>query len=719
MSKARVLVFLFIFAMLSLTRTARGDGMIVPIRPMPIILGDLYSVKYHRVYVDIHDQVATTTVEQAFINETAQPVEVQYIFPLPPNAQINKFSLIVGDQEISGKILGKDEARKIYEDIVRSQRDPGLLEYIGQGMFRTSVFPLPPHGERKSKLVYSELLKRDGDRVEYRYPLNTEKFSKKVLEEARVEFSLTSTAHLKNVYSPTHDVAPRWSGNNEVKGRWSAEGVRPDNDFRLFWTLSDEEVGATLFTYRPDPGDDGYFLFLASPKAEAANRKIVGKNVIVVLDHSGSMAGNKIQQAKGAARFITENLNSSDRFNIIFYDDNVDPLWDELRDYTSDNRREALAKIDSITDSGSTDIHGALTRAMGMIKDRSRPNFIIFLTDGLPTAGITNLSKIVEDVNKANTNNTRLFVFGVGYDVNAVLLDRLGTENHGLAEYVRPGENIEAAVSNFYSKIQNPALTDITLDFGGVRVRDTYPRAIPDLFRGGQLVVVGRYRDAGTRTITLTGAMGDKKQTFTYKLDFNNRTDREEFAFVSRLWAQKKIGWLIEQIRLKGENKEYVDEIVKLSTRYGIMTEYTSFLAREDVNIHDVAGNVAETHRNLKARTSVQTGAGGVNQAMQSGAMQTTNQAPGQAQFLNDEGRMVTMNTVKIIGSKTFYLKKGVWMDSEYREGMRIVELKQFDNPYFDLANKAPTQAQYMTFAPKESIIVVIDGVAYRIVAPK
>jgi Ca-activated chloride channel family protein len=307
----------------------------------------------------------------------------------------------------------------------------------------------------------------------------------------------------------------------------------------------------------------------------------------------------------------------------------------------------------------------------------------------------------------------------VGYDVNAVLLDRLGTENHGLAEYVRPGENIEAAVSNFYSKIQNPALTDVTLDFGGARVRDTYPRAIPDLFRGGQLVVVGRYRDAGTRTITLTGAMGDKKQTFTYKLDFNNRTDREEFAFVSRLWAQKKIGWLIEQIRLKGENKEYVDEIVKLSTRYGIMTEYTSFLAREDVNIHDVAGNVAETHRNLKARTSVQTGVGGVNQAMQSGAMQTANQAPGQAQFLNEEGRMVTMKTVKIIGSKTFYLKKGVWVDSEYREGMKIVELKQFDNPYFDLANKAPTQAQYMTFAPKESIIVVIDGVAYKIAAPK
>jgi len=719
MSKTRVAIFLFIFAMLSLARTAKGDGMIVPVRPMPIILGDLYSVKYHRVHVEIRDQMATTTIEQAFLNESGQPMEVQYIFPVPPDAQVNKFSLIVGDQEIPGKILGKEEARRIYEDIVRRQRDPALLEYIGQGMFRTGVFPLPPHGERKVKIVYSELLKRDGDRVGYRYPLNTEKFSRKVLEEVRIEFDLTSKAHIKNVYSPTHDVAPRWEGNNHVKGRWAAEGIRPENDFRLFWTLSGEDVGATLFTYRPDPGEDGYFLFLASPRADEGAQKIIGKNVILVLDHSGSMSGEKLQQAKGAARFIAENLNSKDRFNIVFYDDQVDPLWDELRDYNPDNRREALSKIDHIEAGGSTDIHAALTRALGMIKDRSRPNFIIFLTDGLPTAGITDLNGIVEDVRKANTNNTRLFVFGVGYDVNAVLLDRLGAENHGLAEYVRPGENIEASVSGFYVKIQNPALTDLAVSFGGARTRDLYPRVLPDLFRGGQLVLVGRYRDSGPQTVTLAGTVAGRKQSFAYKLNFDNRTDREEFAFVARLWAQKKIGWLIEQIRLHGENKEYVEDIVRLSTRYGIITEYTSFLAREDVRLEDVAGNAAEAHTNLKARTAVQTGPGGVNQAMQSGNMQNVQQANSAVQFLDQEGHQVNLKTVKIIGSKTFYLKKGVWVDSEYKEGMKLVELKQFDNPYFDLANKAPSQAQYMSFAPKEIIIVVIDGVAYKIIAPK
>lgn len=696
--------------------SALADGVIVPIRPEPVILGDLYSVKYHRVRVEINDQIATTTVDQVFVNETNRAIEVQYIFPLPASAQINKFSLFVGEQEVAGKLMGKEEARKIYEEIVRTQRDPALLEYVGQGMFRTSVFPIPPKGERRVKLVYTELLKKDGERVEYRYPLNTEKFSKRVLEEVRIDYSLTSSSPLKNVYSPSHDITRNWNGNNKVSGRWSAEGIKPDNDFRLFWTVSSDEVGATLFSYRPDTGEDGYFLLLASPRVDSGGQKIIPKNIILVLDVSGSMQGEKIVQARSAVRFIADNLNPQDNFNIIFYNDTVDSLWETLKPYTTENKKEALRKIERAEADGSTDINSALTKALSQIKDSSRPNYIIFLTDGLPTAGVTDLNTIAQNVKKSNLHRSRIFVFGVGYDVNAVLLDRLGTENYGFAEYVRPGENIEGKVSSFFSKIQNPAMTDIAINYGGVRVTDVYPKQLPDLFRGGQLVVVGRYKDVGERNITLTGKVGDKSQTFTYKVNFAGATNREDFAFVARLWAQKKIGWLIEQIRLQGENKELIDQIVKLSIRYGIMTEYTSFLAREDVNLADAEANVAQARENIRKKIEIQTGAGGVNQAVQSGTMQKVAQAPTKAVFLNEEGEEVQVDTVKIIGSKTFYLKKGVWVDSEYKEGMKIVEVKQFTDPYFEIARRRSDQAQYLTFAQKVPIIVVIDGVAYKII---
>ncbi len=349
--------------------------------------------------------------------------------------------------------------------------------------------------------------------------------------------------------------------------------------------------------------------------------------------------------------------------------------------------------------------------------DDKKPNFIIFLTDGLPTAGVTDPNRIAENVSRANKTHTKLFVFGVGYDVNAILLDRLGAENHGLAEYVQPGENIEAKVSDFYKKIQNPALTDITLDFGSTRVRDAYPRTLPDLFRGGQLVYVGRYRDTGKSTVTLAGRVGEKKQRFKYKVDFAGMTDREEHAFVASLWAQKKIGTLIEQIRLHGEKKEYVDEIVDLSTRYGIMTEYTSFLADEGVDIHDAPSHRVRAFEALAKKRRIRTGVGGVSQSVASGKMQRKKQAPSKASYLNMEGKVVQVDTVKIIGSKTFYLKKGVWVDAEYREEMKVTEVKPFSKPYFELAKNNVTQAKYMTFASKAAVIVVIKGKAYKIVA--
>ncbi len=693
-----------------------ADGVIVPVLPpeLPIArLGNFYSVQYHRVHTDIQGQAAVTTVEQAFSNELNQLVEVQYVFPLPRGSVVSKFSLTVEGREIDGKIMDKAQARQIYENIVRRQRDPALLEYIGEGMFQTNVFPLPAKGLRSVKLVYTELLTADNGLIEYRYPLNTEKFSKKVLGEVRVEFSLSDHTPLKNVYSPTHNVRLTWDGDRRVKGHWADENVRPANDFRLFWKLSDDRMGATLFTYRPEPSEDGYFLFLASPQPVRKDEKILPKDLILVIDVSGSMAGEKIEQARKAGRFIVERLNPDDHFNVIFYSSSVDPVWDRLQPCGKFALKDALSRIDKVEANGSTNIHEALTTALKQFSKNDRPGYLIFLTDGLPTAGTTDLNKIAADAKVANKQRTRLFAFGVGYDVNAVLLDRLGADNFGLADYVPPGQDMEDKVSSLYSKIQSPALTDPSLDFGGVRVRDSYPQSLPDVFHGSQLVLTGRYRDTGSKTITLTGKTGQEKPAYSYNVNFAERTDREEFAFVARLWAQKKIGALIEQIRLNSSNQETIDEIVALSTRYGIMTQYTSFLAQEDVDIA-VPKPVAEELHSLGETLSIQSGSAGVSQSMQSHEMQALNQTTPEAAYYDRTGTRVQVETVKIIGAKTFFHKPARWQDSQYKEGMKLTEVKQLSEEFIKLAGRFPDQAQYLTFAPHETIIAVIEGVAYR-----
>jgi len=722
MSALRVLSLLLLIALSA--GSALADGIIIPIQPDPMPgppprLGEFYSVKYHRVSVDIHDQAAVTTVDQAFVNETDRNLEVQYIFPLPRGAAVSRFSLIVDGKEMPGRLLPKDEARAIYENIVRRHRDPALLEYLDNGMFQTNVFPLPPRGEREVILTYTELLSPDGDLVEYRYPLNTEKFSRKVLEEVRVDFTLRSGSPLKNVYSPTHEVRLNWDGETRVAGHWSDEGIKPEQDFRLFWTLSDDRVGATLFSYRPDPEEDGYFLLLASPRMDAQAQAPIPKDVVLVLDVSGSMQGEKLEQAKAAAQFVVNHLNRDDRFNLISYNSTVDPLWDEMRPCSDLARRDARTGINRLQAGGSTDIHGALTAALRQLPDEGRPSYLLFLTDGQPTAGITRPEGILWEVKEANRTGARLFAFGVGFDVNTLLLDRLGSDHSGLADYVPPGEDIEAKVSSFYSKVQNPALTDPQLDFADLRVRDAYPRELPDLFYGQTLILAGRYRDAGPRTVTLTGKTASETLRQAYTLDFARRTGSEDLAFVARLWAQRKIGWLIEEVRLHGSSKELVDEIVQLSTRYGIMTPYTSFLADENTPLAHGGGDRLRALGEVEAAAPMSTGAGGVSQSMESQRMKAAGVAPQAVQYRDLEGRVQKVEKVKIIGAKTFYLKQGEWIDAQYRPDMKTTEIRPFSDAWFDLAQADPEQAQYLSFAPDRPIVVVIGGRAYRLAPEK
>jgi len=605
---------------------ARSQGFIIDRRPATPISG---SFEIREVNIDgrINNQVAEVQVSQTFHNPGSFQLEAEFLFPLPEEGAIQNFVLLVDGRELPGRLMLKDEARRIYEEIVRTKRDPALLEYMGRGLFRTSVFPIPPGADRKVTMRYTQVCKRDRDVIEFAYPLSTQKFTAKPIQRLVVRLAIQSREAIKSVYSPTDDTTIERLGDHEVRASFERRDIIPSSDFRLIYTLAEGAVGASVLSYRPSESEDGYFLVLASPEVKAADIKPLPKTVIFVLDRSGSMAGKKIEQARDALKTVLNNLRDEDLFNIVVYDDRVETFKAELERFSSARRNEAERFVDNIREGGSTNIDSALKTALEMIPDSSRPSYVLFLTDGLPTAGETGELAIAEHCRRANSKRARIFCFGVGYDVNARLLDRLSGGNSGTSEYVKPGENIETHVGRFYSKMTSPVLADLRLELAGVDINRTYPRDIPDLFDGGQIVWAGRYRQAGRTTIRITGKVAGERRSYEFPAELAGAYKGTSHEFVERLWAVRRVGDLIDQIDLQGRNRELIDELVALSGKYGILTPYTSFLADERVLLHTVRANADRAHFSLEALSEV-SGDLGVSQRQAKQNMMQAARAP-------------------------------------------------------------------------------------------
>lgn len=600
--------------LVSIPGLAFAQGLLVDRRPDIPIAG---SFEVREVTVDgkIKDQVAEIQVSQVFHNPGSDTIQSEYLFPVPDEGAIQNFVLLVDGKELPGELMDKEKARRIFEEIVRRKKDPALLEYMGTGLIKTSVFPIPPGADRKVTMRFTKLLDRDRDIVEFSYPFATQKFTSKPISRLELNLRIDSKTPIKSVYSPSHEVEKKLDGDHEAKVSLTQRDVIPTRDFRLFYTLGEGAVGASVLSYRPSADDDGYFLLLASPelpKGDAKDKR--PKTVVFVLDRSGSMSGKKIEQARDALKFVMNNLNEGDTFNIVVYDDRVETYRPELQRYDRDAREEALRYVENIRPGGSTNIEGALTSALEMIPDDSdRPGYVLFLTDGLPTAGETNELKIAQRAKEANEHDARVFSFGVGNDVNARLLDRLSEAHGGATEYVTPDQDIEAEVARFYSKLTSPVLTGLAIDIDGTDVNRTYPRDLPDLFEGGQLVWVGRYSDAGEAKVHLRGKVAGESKSFDYDIDLAKTGKGSSYAFVETLWALRRVGYIIDQIDLNGPSTELTDELVALSTKHGILTPYTSFLADETTELHARVENRRLATDSLSQLSAVQ-GATGVGQ---------------------------------------------------------------------------------------------------------
>jgi Ca-activated chloride channel family protein len=721
----------------------QAQGVIVPrpcadCRPTPPGQGAGLPVESVTFETTIQGQVATTHVTQVFRNPHPQVMEGTYFFPLPEEASITEFAIWDGDRRLQGEVRPREEARRIYEDIVRRVRDPGLLEYAGQNLFQARIFPIPGHGTKKLELTYTQVLRAENGTVGYRYPLGIGRNASRI-ERLAGRVAIRTNGGLRTVYSPSHDVDVRREGGRAATASFE-QGPRSERrDFQLFYALSESDVAMSLFTYR-EPGKDGYFLLLLSPSDDQERREYPAKDVVFVLDVSGSMEEEgKMEKARRALLHGVRGLRPGDRFNVIAFSGETRLMEEGLIAADAAGRRRGVEFVEDLRPRGGTNINDALVEAMGQFpRTGTRPQLLVFLTDGLPTVSETNVDRIIQNVTRARREGLRLFTFGVGYDVNTRLLDRVAAENGGVADYVAPQEDLEVKVSAFFDKVNHPVLTNLRLDLGAVRTDLVYPRALPDLFKGTQLALVGRYRNAQELrdvTIRLTGN-ASPTHTYTYPgATFPLRAERHEF--LPRLWATRRVGWLMEQIRTHGENRELVDEVTELGTRFGIVTPYTSFLALEpgmQANAEDFSGrrppvalDAVTQSAPLRTRPdnagsppppmapppppptspSVVTGAGAVSESRLSRERQEA--------VTLDEGFATGESAVQRVGSRTFYLRGGVWTDSEIRDDTRLPETAVTfgSDEYFALIRRLPALAPYLALG--EQVAVIHDGRIYRI----
>ena len=686
-----------------------GQGWIEPIRP-----GPGWGVQKLRsaVSVTLSGRVASVTVEEWFQNRGMGLGEGDYHYPLPDAAAFASFSLWQGDTELKGETMDAAQARSIYEEIVRRKRDPALIELAGHGLIRARVFPINPGETRKITLRYTQILDRDGDAWRFRYAAGTGPGAVSAAHSFRL--TADSAGHFGEPYSPTHQVHTRRSDDRlEIT---LADSGASSGDLDLFLPLARPQVGLTLVTHRP-PGEDGYFMLLVAPGA-AREAAPLRRDVVAVVDVSGSMSGEKLSQAKAALEQLLGSLRSGDRFRLVAFENAVRRFATEWTPATPETRRRAVDWVRSLEAGGGTNIAGALDEAYAVPPAEGSLGVVVFLTDGLPTVAEQDPERIAARAEERR-GAFRVFSFGIGYDVNAYLLDRLTERARGRTEYITPGGDIERAVGTLTSRIASPVLADVGLEGGdGVELYDVQPQALPDLFAGDEVVVLGRYRPAGSGdwSVAVRGRRGGAEERFRSAPVGAGEQPRNDY--IPKLWATRKAGALSREIRLHGQTAELTSALKELALRYGILTEYTSYLVQEP-------GMVATNGRRLEAITVTaapaardQAGAGAVARS------QAEAKAADQAVVVPDE--LVTggvqvrgragINPTRRAGGRLFILRDSTWTDLGHGDSLPVITVAPFSDAYFALLRTVPelrpaaTLGQVLVAGRRVSVKIAAGG---------
>ena len=734
---------------------ASAQGTIIP-RPCPenrcpVPVAGVIQRTSSQVRVELADRVLRYQITETFRNRGGMIGEADYIFPMPAGAAFEALELEIDGELVSGETMPAERARQIYEDIVRRNRDPALVEYMGRGMLRTRIFPIQPGEEKRVVVRFQSVAEREGSALRVDYLRASQPRTESFLpiprprpvplpmprggqgdvrgndvaparEESGNLFTLVYRASddFGRPYSPTHElrVADR-RDRREVTALGDAPQVTILLPLRRASTAS---VGLLPFA----PGrEDGFALITVTPPALAA--RTTPRDLTFVVDVSGSMRGPKIEQARAAGRQMLSSLGAQDRFRIIDFSTDVRTFRPGFTPATRANLDAAREYIDGLRPDGSTNISGALEEALDAPADESRMPIVFFVTDGEPTVGERNADRIAALAARLR-GRARVFTFGVGSDVNATLVEQLAVDGRGTAQFVRPDESVERAVSLVATRITSPVVTDVRVRAEGVRLTKLHPQLPADIFAGQDLVLFARYSGDGDGRIVVEGRTANGPVTWTERVRFPDRDRRN--SFVARLWAAQRAGWLSAERRRNGASPELDDELRELGTRYGIPTELSSYLVLEPgmqvspVRQMGVApppsaspanATGAGATRRVDPNTVTIVRGSSTTAAKERAASGATADAASTGAELNRDQRFemakaaaaqrsaTTLSAVdsastdfasansagvRRIGARTFSLVDGMWTDARYAKSIRTVRVKPYSAAYFALVER-------------------------------
>lgn len=677
--------------------TASAQGW-VELLPRPVPQPARVERVRTAVTVRVTERVARVQVEEWFRNSGTGLAEGDYIYPLAGEAVFSDFSLMQGEEELKGETMDAARARAIYEEIVRRHRDPALIELAGNGMIRARIFPIAAGETRSVTLRYTQVLARAGDAYRFRYlagasrprtqPPPRRQPAEAGAADAPIAFTLVAETgdRFGEPFSPTHRIRASRERQRLI--------VRPEGTLSggvdVFLPLAGPRVGVALATHRVN-GEDGYFMLTLSPGTAPGTPG--PRDLAVVVDTSGSMSGEKMTQARQALHHLLGTLNAADRFRLIAFSNRVEaqrPGWTTATRAALD---EAHAWVDRLTPSGGTNVAGGLDEAFRTPAGEGRLHLAIVITDGQPTVGETNPDRIAARVEAAR-GEARIFAFGVGYDLQTYLLERIAAAGRGTVDYVEPGENVEDAVASLGSKISHPVLVDLAIEGAPVRLKDLQPARLPDLYAGEELVVFGRYEPAradAAGQLSMAGMRGGRREQFAAAVDFPAHAASGEY--IPGLWAARKIGELMRTIRVEGQTPERVAEVRELALRYGLLSEYTSYLVLEP----GAVGNASGLAPPPAAPVAV-TGQAAVQSARAAAARRETQRA---ADLVAAESALAERITVqpgneRVVAGRRFRLDAGAWVDAAHSGTATLVHVAPFSRAYFDLIARLPELRPYV-----------------------
>lgn len=538
--------------------------------------------------VQIQNQIAATHTDQTFYNELAQQVEAVFVFPLPEGAVITELVYWFNGKRYVGRVRELQEAINEYNDKIRRYLDPALLQYLGDNLFRLNIAPINALSEVRFEITYTELLDYEFGTISYEYLLNTTSLSPKPLERVSLDINVWTNSPIKFLRSPSHQNSTATSINRIDEHQYDIvfgdENFVPDIDFVLEFETYRQDVDINVLTYTPTVpdsfGTDSFYALWITPPDSLDNEEIIPKRIVFTADVSSSMEGERLIQLKEALNSFLDHLLPVDYFNIFSFGTHVMSFRPDLVPANPENISVAREYIRQLSALGLTNINQALQNSLSQSYEETAMNINIFLTDGYPTWNETDITKILENAKAANTKKAHIFSFGVGNDISEVLLEQLSSENGGYAQFVTSDDSIAVIVKNHFTRISKPVLADLQIEIPGLQSLDRFPRELPALFWGSQVLELGRYSNSGDFPVTLSALMQGKRVSFTEQVSFEQVSGGNRF--ISRLWAKRKIDHLLNEILLYGELQELVDAIIDLSICYNILTPYTALYADPD-----------------------------------------------------------------------------------------------------------------------------------------